>query len=100
IELPPSPMPSNVVVEIDNKADPDHALIIHNFLGSHTANPLSGDFSVECLNAELNSRAIKGAMIYGNIFEVLKRIEGYSSEEKQVECTISPAIRFKKIRVV
>ncbi|MCS7143605.1 MAG: TldD/PmbA family protein [Archaeoglobaceae archaeon] len=100
IDLPPSPMPSNFLIEIDEKADLDKALVIQNFIGSHTANPLSGDFSVECMNAEFDGKAIKGAMIYGNIFELLKRLEGFCSESKQVENTITPALRFERVRIV
>ncbi|MEM2726770.1 MAG: TldD/PmbA family protein [Archaeoglobaceae archaeon] len=100
IEIPPSPAPSNIVIEIQEKADTDGALLIHNFIGSHTANPLSGDFSVECMNAEFNGKAVRGAMIYGNVFEILKRIGGFCSDSKQVDNTITPAIRFEKVRVV
>ncbi|MCX8172181.1 MAG: TldD/PmbA family protein [Archaeoglobaceae archaeon] len=100
IDLPPSPAPSNIIVEIDKKAESDRALLIHNFIGSHTANPLSGDFSLECMNAEIDGDAVRGVMIYGNLFEILKKIQGYCSELKQVENTITPAIRFEKIKIV
>ncbi|TDA26007.1 MAG: hypothetical protein DSO01_02285 [Archaeoglobi archaeon] len=100
VDTPPAPAPSNVIIEIDKKAELEKALVVHSFMGSHTANPLSGDFSLECMNAEFDDRAVKGAMIYGNIFDLLKRINGICSEPVQVEKTITPSIRFREIIVV
>lgn len=100
IESYPAPVPSNLLIEIKDRADFDGALLVHSFIGAHTANPLSGDFSVECLNAELDGKAIKGAMIYGNIFEMLKKIEGFCGDMEQVENTISSSIRFGNVRIV
>ncbi|MEM2457508.1 MAG: TldD/PmbA family protein [Archaeoglobaceae archaeon] len=100
IESYPAPAPSNLLIEIKDKADIEGALLIHSFIGTHTANPLSGDFSVECMNAEFDGKAIKGAMIYGNIFNMLKNIEGFSGDLKQVENTISPSIRFRNVKIV
>lgn len=100
IDSPPAPAPSNIIIEVDEKADPEGALLVHGFIGSHTANPLSGDLSLECMNAEFDGKAIKGAMVYGNIFEILKNISGYCMPEKQVENTIAPSIRFESIRII
>lgn len=100
VDTPPQPLPSNLIIEIEDKADMDSAIIIHTLIGAHTANPVSGDFSVECLNAEMRGEGIKGAMIYGNIFELLKKISGTCGEIIQVENTVSPAIRFERVRVV
>ncbi|MCS7119329.1 MAG: TldD/PmbA family protein [Archaeoglobaceae archaeon] len=100
IDSPPMPLPSNIIVEIDEEVEVESALIVHNFIGSHTTNPISGDFSVECLNAEIDGRAFKGVMIYGNIFDFLKKIRGFCLEKVQIENTISPAIRFEKIKVI
>ncbi len=97
---PPSPSPSNILIEIDEKADDDNALIVYSFIGAHTSNPVSGDFSLECMNAELNGKAVKGAMVYGNVFEILKRIEGKCDRVRQVENTITASVRFSKLRIV
>ncbi len=98
--FPPAPSPSNVIIEVKDKADTDGALIVHSLIGSHTSNPVSGDFSLECLNAEIDGKGIKGAMIYGNVFELIKRIEGATLEVRQVENTVSPALRFSKVKIV
>ncbi|MEM4472570.1 MAG: TldD/PmbA family protein [Archaeoglobaceae archaeon] len=100
IDSPPIPLPSNVIVEVYDKAEDSSALIIHNLIGAHTANFVSGDFSLETINAEFKDKAVKGVMIYGNIFELLKQIEGSCFKVLQIENTISPAIRFKRVRVV
>lgn len=96
----PSPQPSNVVVRADRVDEDGECLRIHSLIGSHTANPMSGDFSLECLNATLGERPVKGAMIYGNIFEILKKLEGELGEKRQVENTITGSLRFGGLRVV
>ncbi len=98
--LPPSPAPSNVIVEVDNRSDVDNALVVHTLIGAHTANPISGDFSLECLNAELDGEAVKGVMIYGNVFDLLGSISGYAGDVRQVENTVTPPLRVSKLRVV
>jgi PmbA protein len=100
IDSPPVPMPSNLIIEVQERVDKSRALIIHNFLGAHTANSVSGDFSVETLNAEFEEKAIKGTMIYGNIFELLSKIQGYCSERVQIENTLTPAIRFRSVKII
>ncbi|MEM1579082.1 MAG: TldD/PmbA family protein [Archaeoglobaceae archaeon] len=100
LDLPPMPMPSNVVIEADEKVEMDSALIVHSIIGAHTANAVSGDFSVEVLNAEFDGKPIRSAMIYGNIFEVLSRVQGFCSKTEQFENTITSALRFHRLRVV
>ena len=74
-------------------------------LGAHTANPISGDFSVEASNAfkiengEI-SYPINKAMISGNIFEIMKKCEGVKSEIKQYGPFILPKILVHNLRVV
>lgn len=74
-------------------------------LGAHTANPISGDFSVEASNAfkiengELTD-PINKAMISGNIFEIMKSIEGLKSEIKQYGSYIIPKLLVHNLRVV
>jgi len=95
----PSPMVSNVVIETE-KCEDDNCLVIHSLIGSHTANPVSGEFSLECNNAYFEGKAIKGAMIYGNVFDLLKKVEGGLEEVRQVENTITRSLRFEGIRVI
>ena len=74
-------------------------------LGAHTANPISGDFSVEASNAfkiengELTD-PINKAMISGNIFEIMKKVEGLKTEIKQYGPFIMPKLLVHDLRVV
>ena len=74
-------------------------------LGAHTANPISGDFSVEASNAfkiengELTD-PINKAMISGNVFEIMKKVEGMNTEVKQYGSFILPKLLVHDLRVV
>ena len=104
----PSVSPSNLIfdfkdsVEISDMAD---GILATSVLGAHTANPISGDFSVEVSNAfEISNgdigSPIKKAMISGNIFELLKDCEKVNSEIKQYGSFIIPQILVHNLRVV
>lgn len=83
----------------------DKGVLTTSVLGAHTANPISGDFSVEANNAfkiengEL-SDPINKAMISGNIFEIMKNVEGLNSEIKQYGSFIIPKLLAHDLRVV
>ncbi|RLI73602.1 hypothetical protein DRO97_07185 [Archaeoglobales archaeon] len=100
----PAIAPTNVVLEFEDKLDweGDRVLEVHAFIGSHTSNPVSGDFSLECMNAVLVDKdriPIKTAMIYGNVYEFLKKIEGFGKDVRQFENTITPSILFRAVVV-
>lgn len=96
----PAPLPSNIIIHAMDECDEDRCLKIHSLIGSHTANPVSGDFSLECMNASLDDMPVKGAMIYGNIFDILKKLEGECGEARQVENTITKSLRFEKLKII
>ena len=83
----------------------DNGVLTTSVLGAHTANPISGDFSVEASNAfkikngEL-TEPINKAMISGNIFEIMKGVEGVKSEIKQYGSFIIPKLLVHNLRVV
>ncbi|MBR2557746.1 MAG: TldD/PmbA family protein [Methanobrevibacter sp.] len=100
--------PANLVFEFKNLADLseiDKGVLTTSVLGAHTANPISGDFSVEASNAfkiengEL-TEPINKAMISGNIFEIMKKCEGLNSEIKQRGSFIIPKFLVHDLRVV
>ena len=80
-------------------------VIINSVIGAHTANPISGDFSVEARNSflikdgEIGS-PIKSMMISGNIFELLKNIDGAGLDVRRVSNIITPTIRVSKMKVI
>ncbi|MEE1134937.1 TldD/PmbA family protein [uncultured Methanobrevibacter sp.] len=100
--------PTNLEFKFDEMKDLseiDNGVLTTSVLGAHTANPISGDFSVEASNAfkiengELTD-PINKAMISGNIFEIMKNVEGLKSEIKQYGSFIIPKLLVHNLRVV
>nr|WP_295162169.1 TldD/PmbA family protein [uncultured Methanobrevibacter sp.] len=91
--------------EMRNLDEINNGVLTTSVLGAHTANPISGDFSVEASNAfkiengELTD-PINKAMISGNIFEIMKKVEGLNSEIKQYGPYIIPKLLVHDLRVV
>ena len=91
--------------EMKDLSEIDRGVLTTSVLGAHTANPISGDFSVEASNAfkiengEL-SDPINKSMISGNIFEIMKSVEGLKSEIKQYGPYIIPKLLVHNLRVV
>ena len=80
-------------------------VIVNTVIGAHTANPISGDFSVEARNSfEIKSgqiaSPIKSMMISGNIFELLKNIDGIGKDVRKVGNVITPTVKVAKMKVV
>jgi PmbA protein len=80
-------------------------ITVHSVMGAHTANPITGDFSVEARNAfEIKNgeitNPIKKAMISGNIFEIMKTATASTKEVRQVSSLITPKILAKNMRVI
>jgi len=104
----PSVSPSNVIFDFNEKInieEIDNGFLATDVLGAHTANPISGDFSVEANNAFLIedgeiTKPVKKAMVSGNIFNALSFCEGIKSEIKQYGPFIIPKILCKDLRVV
>lgn len=91
--------------EMRDLSEIDKGVLTTSVLGAHTANPISGDFSVEASNAfkiengEL-TEPISKAMVSGNIFEIMKSVEGLNSEVKQYGSFILPKLLVQDLRVV
>ena len=104
----PTISPTNLEFKFDEMKDLseiEEGVLTTSVLGAHTANPISGDFSVEASNAfkiENGEVAypIKKAMISGNIFEIMKSVEGLKSEIKQYGSFIIPKLLVHSLRVV
>lgn len=90
---------SNFIIECDEKIDSyENALIVNSLIGAHTANFVSGDFSCEVRNAFFNGKAIKKAMLYGNIFSCLQELKA-GDDYEQFSSVLSPSLEFEKIIV-
>lgn len=90
---------SNVVEETRE------GVIISSVIGAHTANPVSGDFSVEARNAfqveggEIKS-PIRTLMLSGNVFDLLQGINGAGRDVRDLSGVVTPTIRVEEMRVV
>ncbi len=87
----PSTNPTNILLEHKEKGERSE-LYIHAFIGAHTSNFVSGEFSLKLMNASIDGKGIKGAMIYGNVYELLSKISHFAGKERQVGYTISPEV--------
>lgn len=99
---------SNFILEFGDIleiSDIKEGILVTDVLGAHTANPISGDFSVEANNAfkiengEI-SGPVKKAMLSGNIFNVMKNASGGSKEIRQLGPFVIPRILAPSLRVV
>ena len=91
--------------EMKKMGEIDRGVLTTSVLGAHTANPISGDFSVEASNAFKiengeQTDPISKAMISGNVFEIMKGVEGLESEIKQYGSFIIPKLLVHNLRVV
>ena len=83
----------------------DGALYVHDVVGAHTANPVSGDFSVECQNpirvegGEFRE-PVRKAMLSGNLFDALREIGGIGKGGRIVGNAILPCVRLKDMQVI
>ena len=67
----------------------ERVVYVHNVVGAHTANPMSGEFSVEISNAFWMENGefqnpIRSAMFSGNVFDLHKDIAGLSRESRAI----------------
>ncbi|WP_297980639.1 TldD/PmbA family protein [uncultured Methanobrevibacter sp.] len=103
----PSVSSSNLLFDFKENyeiEDINDGFLVTDVLGAHTANPITGDFSVEASNSFLlnkgDKKPIKKAMISGNIYDLLNSAEAVGSEIKQRGSFIIPKVLFKNLRVV
>jgi PmbA protein len=93
---------------VDGKRDEvadERVLYIHNVVGAHTANPMSGDFSVELSNAFWMKAGeyeapVRSAMLTGNVFDMHHEISGLSKESRAIGSMILPSVRINKQRII
>ena len=81
------------------------SVYVHSVVGAHTANPMSGDFSVEMSNpfwvkdGELDE-PIRGAMLTGNFFDLQMQVEALGIEDRSVGSYILPPVKIRNMRVI
>ncbi len=98
----------NLIVEYppsDIIAETKDGVIINTVIGAHTANPISGDFSVEARNSFLIkdgevASPIKSMMVSGNIFDMLQTMDGAGKDVRKVGNMITPTVRIPRMRII
>jgi len=85
--------------------DDERVLFIHNLIGAHTANPLSGEFSVELSNAFFMEggefqEPVRSAMLSGNVFDLHFAIAGLGKDTRTVGSLILPSVKIKSQRII
>lgn len=74
-------------------------------IGAHTANPISGDFSVEARNSFLVENGeitspVKSMMISGNMFDLLQNIIGAGRDDRVLGNIITPTLKISGLKVI
>jgi PmbA protein len=96
----------NLVIEgLSTNLMDESALLVQDVVGAHTANPLSGDFSVELTNPFMVSGGtyefpVRKAMMSGNVFEMLREIAGLGNDQRIVGSMLIPSIKLKKQQII
>lgn len=93
---------------IDGKrstVDDEKVLYIHNVVGAHTANPMSGEFSVELSNAFFMEggefqEPVRSAMLSGNVFDLHHTIAGLGKDTRSVGSLLLPSVKINNQRII
>jgi len=80
-------------------------LYVREVIGAHTANSLTGEFSVEVANAFFAEsgkfiKPVKKAMISGNVFDILRGAVSISAETKTFDNAVIPKMRISGMQVI
>ena len=83
----------------------EQAICAHGLIGAHTANTITGDFSVELSNAAQvedgeYGAPIRSAMLSGNLFDMLSDIGGAGEERREIGRMTLPEVRFKSLHII
>ncbi|WP_214019544.1 TldD/PmbA family protein [Methanoculleus sp.] len=97
----------NLFVDGPREKEPgdERVVWVHDVVGAHTANPFSGDFSVEISNPFWMEggdlvEPIRTAMLSGNVFEMLREIGGLGKDTRRVGRLTIPSIRLNNQQII
>ncbi len=100
---------SNLVVENGNEKDAleicGKGILVCSVFGEHTANDLTGEFSVSVdrgfeIRGGKKGKPVRGNVISGNVFELVKGITAIEKKQERVGSFVSPRIAFEGIQLV
>lgn len=83
----------------------DDGILVYSLQGAHSSNPASGEFSVVATPAwkiknGAVAHAIRGVMLAGNIFEVLKNISGFARNERKIGQLVAPWVLVENVKAI
>ncbi|UCD71383.1 MAG: TldD/PmbA family protein [Syntrophobacterales bacterium] len=109
IKVPPSLGISNLYIERGDRSFSDllgglqNGIVIEEVMGIHTANPISGDFSLGAAGSWIESgrpiHPVKGIAISGNVLDLFKNIEEVGSDFRFTGKLGSPSLRTSKLAI-
>jgi PmbA protein len=83
----------------------ERGVFIQDVVGAHTANPFSGDFSVELSNPFMVEGGnyefpVRKAMLSGNVFTMLGDVAGLGIDTRRVGTFVIPSLRLKAQHII
>ncbi|MEM3672928.1 MAG: TldD/PmbA family protein [Candidatus Bathyarchaeia archaeon] len=97
--MPGNKSPEELISEVDE------GLLVCYLQGAHSSNPASGEFSVVATPAwkikdGKIAHAVNGAMLAGNIFELLKKISIVANNERKVGQLVASWVLAENVKVI
>ncbi len=83
----------------------EDGLLVYLLQGAHSSNPASGEFSVVAVpawqikNGEIVD-AVKGAMLSGNVFDLLKNVSLIANNERKIGQLVAPWVAVENVKVI
>jgi PmbA protein len=78
-------------------------MLITSLVGMHTANPVSGDFSVGATGFLIENgrltHPVKGVAIAGNVVELFKNIEMIGNDRRFYSAVGSPSLKISSLEI-
>jgi PmbA protein len=83
----------------------DDGLLVYSLQGAHSSNPASGEFSVVATPAwkikdGAVAHAVRGVMLAGNVFDVLKNISDLATNERKIGQLVAPWILVENVKAI
>jgi len=104
----PSISPHNLEIlspTCDVLEETERGVMVHTLIGAHTANPVSGEFSVEarnCFQIEKGEpvKPIRSVMLTGNIYEMLGKIKAGGRDTRKIGGIVTPTLLVGEMKVL
>lgn len=85
--------------------DTRRGLLVHHLIGTHTSNPVSGDFAVELENTFTIGdggvgKCIRNGILVGNLYDLLDKITALADDSRQIGSVKTPSIKVSGMDIV